>query len=304
MSASLVAPVSRTSLRRRSVLSAAGFLLPSYLGYLIFVIGPIIAVFFFSFTKYDAFSAPRPTGIDNFVKLLGDGRLYRAFGNTVVFAALSVALNLSLGLGLAVLLNRKTPRTMKHFFRSVYFFPTLVATVYVTLIWQYLYQRDTGAINYYLGQLGIGPVPWMSSADMSLFSVVILDVWKNVGFAMLVFLAGLQNIPSDYYEAAEVDGAGRVALFRHITLPLITPTLFFLLIINFISAFQVFDAPTVLTKGGPGDSSLTLVMYIYERGFKAFDFGYASAVSVLLLAVMATFTLIQFRVSRSWVNYD
>lgn len=304
MTAGMAAPTVHSAARRRSLAAAAAFLLPSYLGYLVFVIGPIIAVFLFSFTEYDAFSPPSPIGLDNFATLLQDRRLVTAFGNTLLFAGLSVTLNLGLGLCLALLLNRRMPRVMKHFFRSVYFFPTLVATVYVTLIWQYLYQRDTGAINYYLGEIGVGPVPWISSAQMSLLSVVLLDVWKNVGFAMLVFLAGLQNIPSDYYEAAEVDGAGRWALFRHITLPLITPTLFFLLVINIISAFQVFDAPTVLTKGGPGDSSMTLVMYIYERGFKAFDFGYASAVSVVLLVVMATFTLVQFRASRSWVHYD
>jgi multiple sugar transport system permease protein len=298
------AAVTRRPLRRRSILVAAGFLLPSYLGYLVFVVGPMFAVFLLSVTKYDAFSAPQPVGLDNFAKLLSDRRLLTVFANTAVFAVLSVGLTLSLGLALAVLLNQQMPRVVRHFFRSAYFFPTLVATVYVTLIWQYLFQRDTGAINYYLTELGGPAIPWISSANFSLLSVVILDVWKNVGFSMLVLLAGLQNIPGDYYEAAAVDGAGRWSLFRHITLPLVTPTLFFLLVINMISAFQVFDAPMVLTDGGPGDSSRTLVMYVYEKGFKAFNFGYASAVSVVLLLVMSTFTLVQFRISRAWVHYE
>jgi multiple sugar transport system permease protein len=290
--------------RRLPLLTAAGFLFPSYLGYVIFVIGPIIAVFYLSLTKYDAFSAPRVVGLQNFAQLLVDKRLITVLINTAAFTVLSVALNLVLGLGLAILLDRRLPRIVKSILRSAYFFPTLVATVYVTLIWQYLYQQDTGVINYYLTGLGAPRIPWISSANWSLLSVVILDVWKNVGFSMLVFLAGLQNIPRDYYEAASVDGAGRWNLFRHITLPLITPTIFFLSVVNTISAIQVFDAPTVLTKGGPGDSSRTLVMYLYEKGFKGFDFGYASAISVALLVVMAVFTMIQFRASRTWVHYD
>jgi multiple sugar transport system permease protein len=212
-------------------------------------------------------------------------------------------LNVGIGLILAVLLNRHIPGPLKYLFRSAYFFPVLVALVYSSIVWSFLYQKDTGIINYYLSLLNVAPIPWLSNRQWVLPSIIIMDVWRNTGFAMLVFLAGLQNIPVDYYEAAQLDGANRWHLFRHITLPLISPTLFFNLIIYMIGALQVFDSVIVLTKGGPGDASRSLVMYIYENAFQFFEMGYASAIAITLFVIIVIMTLIQFRLGRTWVHY-
>ena len=209
-----------------------------------------------------------------------------------------------IGLALAVLLNRRLPQLVRNVFRSIYFFPLLIAHTYVAVIWQFLYQRDTGVINYYLSLLGIGPVSWLGSAAWVLPSVIIMDVWKNTGFAMIIFLAGLQNIPKDYYEAARLDGAKSVQLFLRITFPLLTPTIFFVLVIFMIGAIQVFDTIIVLTGGGPGDASKSVVIYIYEQAFQNFDLGYASTVAMTLFVVILVLTLLQFWFGRRWVHYE
>jgi multiple sugar transport system permease protein len=208
------------------------------------------------------------------------------------------------GLLLAVLINRRMPALLRYLFRTAYFFPTLVALVYCAIIWQFLYQKDTGIINYYLSFLHVAPIPWLSSTSWVLPSIIILDVWKNTGFAMLVFLAGLQNISPEYYESAQLDGANRWQLFRHITLPLITPTLFFNLIIYMIGALQVFDSIIALTGGGPGDASRSLVMYIVETAFQQFQMGYASAIAITLFIIIMILTLFQFRLGQRWVHYE
>jgi multiple sugar transport system permease protein len=180
----------------------------------------------------------------------------------------------------------------------------LIAHTYVAVIWQFLYQRDTGVINYYFSLLGIGPVSWLGSSTWVMPSVIIMDVWKNTGFAMIIFLAGLQGIPKDYYEAARLDGAKTVQLFLRITFPLLTPTIFFVLVIFMIGAIQVFDTIIVLTGGGPGDASKSVVIYIYEQAFQNFDLGYASTVAMTLFVVIFAFTLLQFLFGRRWVHYE
>jgi multiple sugar transport system permease protein len=236
--------------------------------------------------------------------MLGDTRLRTVYANTFFFTIFAVIFNVGIGLALAVLLNRRMPNVLRNFFRSVYFFPLLVAHTYVAVIWQFLYQRDTGVINYYLSLLGIGPISWLASPNWVLPSVIIMDVWKNTGFAMLIFLAGLQNIPRDYYEAARIDGANTRQLFLKITLPLLSPTIFFVLVIFMIGAIQVFDTIIVLTGGGPGDASRSVVMYIYEQAFQKFDLGYASSIAMTLFAVILVLTLLQFWFGRRWVHYE
>jgi multiple sugar transport system permease protein len=215
-----------------------------------------------------------------------------------------VLFNVGIGLALAVLLNRRLPQLVRNVFRSIYFFPLLIAHTYVAVIWQFLYQRDTGVINYYFSLLGIGPVSWLGSANWVLPSVIIMDVWKNTGFAMIIFLAGLQNIPKDYYEAARLDGANAFQLFLRITFPLLTPTIFFVLVIFMIGGIQVFDTIIVLTGGGPGDASKSVVIYIYEQAFQNFDLGYASTVAMTLFLVILVLTLLQFLFGRRWVHYE
>lgn len=290
--------------RQREALAGYLFILPTFIGYTAFVILPIFAALGISLSQYDILSPPKFVRFDNYARLLGDPRLHKVYLNTIYFTVFAVTLNLGVGLLLAVLINRHLPAFLKYIFRTAYFFPVLVALAYCSIIWQYLYQKDTGIINYYLGFLNVEPIPWLSSPKLVMPSIIVMDVWKNTGFAMLVFLAGLQNIPQDYYESAQLDGANRWRLFRHITLPLITPTLFFNLIIYMIGALQVFDSIIVLTGGGPGDASRSLVMYIYENAFQLFKMGYASAVAITLFIVIMMLTLIQFRVGQSWVHYE
>jgi multiple sugar transport system permease protein len=288
---------------QREALAGYLFILPTFLGYTGFILGPILAVIGISLTKYDILSPASFIGLDNYVRLFTDPRLRTVYGNTIFFTVFAVSLNVGIGLILAVLLNRHIPGPLKYLFRSAYFFPVLVALVYSSIVWSFLYQKDTGIINYYLSLLNVAPIPWLSNRQWVLPSIIIMDVWRNTGFAMLVFLAGLQNIPVDYYEAAQLDGANRWHLFRHITLPLISPTLFFNLIIYMIGALQVFDSVIVLTKGGPGDASRSLVMYIYENAFQFFEMGYASAIAITLFIIIVIMTLIQFRLGRTWVHY-
>jgi multiple sugar transport system permease protein len=280
------------------------FILPTYLGFAIFILGPVVAVAGMSFTKFDVLTGAEFTGLANYYRLFFDERLRNVYANTFVFTIFAVFLNVSIGLALAVLLNRRLPRLLRNFFRSVYFFPLLIAHTYVAVIWQFLYQRDTGVINYYFSLLGIAPISWLGSAAWVLPSVIIMDVWKNTGFAMIIFLAGLQNIPKDYYEAARLDGAGAGQLFLRITFPLLSPTIFFVLVIFMIGAIQVFDTIIVLTGGGPGDASRSVVIYIYEQAFQNFDLGYASTVAMTLFVIILLFTLLQFWFSRRWVHYE
>jgi multiple sugar transport system permease protein len=277
-----------TKERHREALAGYLFILPTFIGYTVFIVGPILAAIGISLTDFDLFEPARFIGFQNYVDLLADQRLH----------------NVGVGLLLAVLINRHMPSFVRYLFRTAYFFPVLVALAYSAIIWQYLYQKDTGIINYYLHFLNIEPIPWLSSPLWVMPSIIIMDVWKNTGFAMLVFLAGLQGISQDYYESAALDGANRWQSFRHVTLPLITPTLFFNVIIFMIGALQVFDSIVVLTQGGPGDSSRSLVMYVYEKAFQVFEMGYASAISITLFIVIMLLTLIQFRAGQSCVHYE
>jgi multiple sugar transport system permease protein len=180
----------------------------------------------------------------------------------------------------------------------------LTSLASVSLVWQYLYNTDFGIMNYYLGLIGVPRIPWLTSSRAVIPSIILLGVWKNVGFNFILFVAGLQNIPRHLYEAASIDGAGRMAAFRYVTLPSLTPVLFFTVVWGLINAFQVFDSPYILTSGGPGDSSRTVVMYIYETGFRFFQMGYASSVALSLFAVVVILTAIQFRLGRVWVFYQ
>ncbi len=300
-------PMARRWLQKesqREALAAYLFILPTFIGYTTFVIGPILAAIGISLTSYDMLSPARFVGFENYVRLFTDPRLRTVYANTIFFTVFAVSLNVGLGLLLAILVNRKMPAALRYFLRTAYFFPVLVALVYCSIIWEFLYQKDTGIINYYLSFFGVGAIPWLSGRQWVMPSIIIMDVWKNTGFSMLVFLAGLQNISQSYYEAAQIDGANRWQLFRHITLPLISPTLFFNLIIYMIGALQVFDSIAVLTGGGPGDATRSLVMYIYENAFQLFEMGYASAVAITLFIIIMILTLIQFKISQAWVHYD
>jgi multiple sugar transport system permease protein len=289
--------------KQREALAAYGFILPTFIGYVAFVIGPIIAAVWLSFTEYDIFSPAEPVGLRNYADLLKDTRLRTVYRNTLYFTVAATSLNLSVGVMLALLVNRRMPGFVSYIYRLAYFFPVLIALVFSAVIWDILYSKDTGIINYYLNFLGIQDIAWLGDKRTAMPAIIVMDVWKNTGFAMIIILAGLQGIPSTYYEAARVDGANGLQTFWHITLPLLTPSIFFLIIIFGIGALQVFDSIIVLTAGGPGDTTRSAVMYIYEHAFQLFRLGYASSVAMTLFVVISAVTLLQFRFGQRWVQY-
>jgi len=291
------------SRRRREALSGYLFVGPSVIGFLIFILGPLLAVIYFSFTRYDAISPPQWRGLANYERLFTDDRLRQIYLNTLIYVVAAVILINGMALLLAVVINQRLPRVLTSIFRSVYFFPSLVSLVYISLIWQALFQRDTGLVNYYLHALGGEPVNWLNSTSTSRWTVVIVDTWRNLGFAMLIYVAALQDVPKELEEAAQLDGAGAVTLFRRITVPMISQAIFFNVTITVIGAFQIYESVIVLTNGGPGDSTRS-VMYLAEQAFSNFQIGYASAIAITLFLIILAATLIQFRIRRSWVHYE
>jgi multiple sugar transport system permease protein len=296
--------------RQGSVISrreaVAGFLFatPALLGLLTFTALPIIASLVLVFLNYDLLTPPNWAGSENITRLFGDKRMFTIYWNTVRLVLGATLLNNVLGLLLAVGVNRSMPWFLRYFLRTSIFFPVLTTTASLAVVWRFLLTQDRGVVNFLLGQIGLGPVPWLSSSTWALMSAIIYDVWKSCGYLMVIYLAGLQGIPQSYYEAAAIDGAGRFQQFRHITLPLISPTAFFAIVISLIGAFQIFDNVWVLTEGGPGDASRVIAMYIYEKAFKGFEMGYASAVSLTLFAILIVLTLGQFYGARRWVHYE
>jgi multiple sugar transport system permease protein len=260
--------------------------------------------FAISLFDWNMLTPPKFVGLANFQHLFSDVRVGNVYLTTFKLALMIVPTNMLLGLGLAVLLDRKMPGLVRNFFKVSFFFPFVVSSVAVSIIWTFMFHRDLGPLNYYLGLLGVSRTPWLNSSIYSPFAIMIADVWRNVGFYVLVFLGGMQAISRDLYEAAEVDGASTWKQFRHITLPLLSPTVLFLAVISVIGALQIFEQPQILTNGGPGDATRTIVMYLYEQGFRFFNMGYASAIAITLFVIILVFTALQFRLSRRWVFYQ
>jgi multiple sugar transport system permease protein len=296
----------KRGLTYRSYETLAGyvFVLPSVLAILFFVIIPIIIAIGLVFMQYDILTPPVFVGFENIKNIFKDPRLANSYLVTVKFVLMACIINNVLGLLLAMGVNRAMHPAFKYVFRTALFFPVLTTSASLAVVWSYLMSANRGVLNYLLSLFGLGAVPWLSSTSFAINSVVIYDVWRACGYMMVLYLAGLQAIPQDYYEAAEIDGAGRFQLFRFITLPLLSPTIFFCVVTSILGASQVFDNAWVLTRGGPVDATRLIALYIYEKGFKAFEMGYASTISMTLLIILLTITLIQFRLSKKWVNYE
>ena len=290
--------------QRHEAGAAALFLLPSTVLFLIFVLGPIVASLLLTLFQWDGLSSGKFIGLDNYRTLIHDPLVRTALKNTLVFVVGDVAFKMILALILAVLANRYLGRILSTVFRGVIFFPVIVSGVAVGIIWQWLMNTSLGLINYYLGKVNLPAVAWLDASSTALTSLITVDVWRNVGFSFVVFTAGLQGISAQFYEAAAVDGASEWSQFWAITLPLLSPTTYFLLVINLISAFQFFDLSYVMTQGGPGDATRTIVYYIYDTGFRFFRFGYASTISVVLFAILSVLTVLQVLMSRRWVFYQ
>lgn len=248
-------------------------------------------------------SPPRLVGFSNYARLISDVRLAVVYKNTTLFSVTAVILTVGIGTLLGVAVNKRLPGFLKYILRTAYFFPVLVGMIYAAMVWKFLFNRDLGVVNYYLHCVNVPPIPWLTSSTWAIWSVIMVYVWKNVGFTMLTTLAGLQNISEELYEAAKIDGAKPHTRFFRITIPLLSPVILFNVTITMINTLQEFDSIVALTNGGPGDASRTVVMYIYDKAFRSFDMGYASAIAVTLFVVICVVTLLQLWGSRRWVHY-
>jgi len=281
------------------------FTLPSFIGFCIFVMIPLVWAAIMSFQNYNVFTGLSSfIGLKNYIDLFKDSRTLMILGNTIWYCIFCTFFNTVIGLALAVIVNNKITKSTNVFFRSIYFFPSLISLTFVAVIWRIFFQTDSGVINYYLNFAGVQNTAWLSNEHLSKISVLIIDIWKNCGMSMLLILSGLQTIDSGLMEAASIDGANGIKKFFKITLPLLTPTLFFVLIMHITGSLRIFESAFVLTNGGPGDSSRSLVMLISEKAFTSFNYGQASALSMLLMILIAIITVAQFITSRWWVNYD
>lgn len=289
--------------RLREALIGWAFSAPFMIVFLVFLALPILASFILSFTGFslgnlvDPFSAPF-VGLDNYVRLLHDEKFLQAAFNTAYFVVVGVVLNVALGLGAAVALNRGITR-FRAVFRVGYYLPVVTSIVAIAVIWRFLFNADFGLVNGVLQAVGIKGPDWLGNPTLAMPVIIALAVWRNFGNAMIIFLAGLQGIPNDLYEAARIDGANRWQEFRSITLPMLRPTVLFLTVITTIGFLQLFEEPFVMTQGGPLNKTLSVSMYVYQQGFNFFHQGYASAIAYTLFIVIAAITLIQFRVLRS-----
>ncbi|MEG0579299.1 MAG: sugar ABC transporter permease, partial [Niameybacter sp.] len=278
------------------------FILPNFIGFAVFILIPVIFSFILSFMKWDGFTPMEFVGFSNFLALLKDQTFKISLINTLYFAVFSVSITLVLSLGLALLLNQKFKGV--NFFRATLFFPYVASIVAVGVVWNMLFQKDFGPINEFLRFIGFQNVPgWTASVQWALPAVIIVNIWKSMGYFMVIYLAALQGIPPQLYEAASIDGATGWAKFRYVTIPMLTPTTFFVVMMLTINCFKVFDLIYVMTEGGPGRSTMLLVNHIYNKAFISWDYGSASAISMVLFIVVSTITIIQFRLEKKWVSY-
>jgi len=281
---------------------ALAFLGPWIVGFLAFTLGPMVASLFFSFTRYTGTSAPVWIGLDNYITLLtGDPKFWNSMGITFTFAFVAVPLSLVLGFLLAYLLNFKIPG-MK-VWRTLFYLPSVISGVVVAILWRGLFDEKFGVVNFVLSWLGMVGPDWFTNSQFALVALVLISLW-GVGGGMIIYLAGLQGIPTSLYEASELDGAGRWQQLTRVTLPMMSPVIFYNLIIGIISCFQYFTEAWILTKGGPDDATLFYNIYLYKNAFLYGAMGYASALAWVLFFVVLVFTALVFRSSSMWVYYE
>jgi|LFRM01.2.fsa_nt_gb multiple sugar transport system permease protein len=277
------------------------FISPWLLGFLIFTLGPLIASIFISLSKWDIFSDPQFVGIENYIKMFSDPLFKKSLWNTFYYSVFSIPLGMAGGLSLALLLNQQVKGLP--IFRTLFYLPSVTSGVAVALLWKWIFNPEFGIANAILNFFGLPSLQWLNSPTWAMPALIIMSLW-GVGGGMLIYLAGLQGIPKQLYEAAELDGAGTWSCFINITLPMLSPTLFFQLITGIIGSFQIFTQAFVMTNGGPVNATLFYVLYLYRNAFQSWKMGYASALAWFLFIVILILTLIQFRLSKRWVHYD
>jgi multiple sugar transport system permease protein len=275
---------------------------PALLVISVFFFLPVLAALAMSLTDFDIYALAnldnlRFVGLRNYVQLLQTPPFWQALGNTLYFVVAGVPLSIAASLGAALLLHSRLTR-FKGLFRTAFFAPVVTSLVAVAVIWRYLLHTRYGMINYGLGELGISPVDWLNDPHWAMPAIILFALWKNFGYNMIIFLAGLQSIPDDLYEAAGLDGAGVWSQFRYITWPMLGPTLLMVSILSMSGYFQLFAEPYVMTQGGPVQSTVSVLYFMYEQGFKWWNLGAASAVAFVLFAIMFCVTLLQLRFAR------
>lgn len=278
------------------------FLGPALTALLVFLVIPIFASFALSVTDFDVYaltdwSRTRFVGLSNFQELLSDPLFWRSLLNTLYCLVVAMPLTVAISLGVAMLINREKTR-FKGLFRVVYFLPFVTNTVAIAVVWSWILNMHYGVLNWFLGLFGIAGPNWLGDPTFAMSSIIMLVVWKAIGYNMILFIAGLQNIPDFLYEAAELDGASGWQKFVHITIPMLRPTMLFVTIMMLIGYLQLFEEPYMLTEGGPLNSTLSVVLYLYRQGFRFFELGYASALAVALFLIIITITLIRMRLSK------
>jgi multiple sugar transport system permease protein len=287
----------------RDTAAAYLFLSPALIHFAIFFAGLVLISFGLSFAEWDLFSDPEFIGLGNYRELLfEDPNFWPVFRRTVYYVILVIPTGMAASLLLALAVNTQLRGIT--FFRSTYFIPVVASAVAVALVWKWVLKTDGGILNWFLGLFGFGNFDWLGSRDLAMPAVALVQVWRGLGEGMIIFLAGLQAIPAYLYEAAELDGAGRWHRFWHVTWPLLSPTTFFVGVLEVIGSFQVFDMIYLMTRGGPGEATTVYNFYLYQQGFRDFEMGYAAAMTWLLFVVIAVLTLIQFRVLGKRVQYE
>jgi multiple sugar transport system permease protein len=277
------------------------FVAPPLIGFVVFALGPMIASLVLSFTSWDILTPPQPVGFENYRRLFADDFFVgKTLLNTAFYVG-GIPIGMAIALGLATLLDRVT--FLRGFFRTVYFIPSVCSVVALALVWNYIYRADYGLLDRGLAALGVrSPPAWLTDPHAVKPSLVVMGIWTNLGYDVILFLAALKSVPRHLLEAAELDGATAWQRFRHVTFPVISPTVFFVLVTATIGTLQGFDQVWVMTRGGPAFASASYMLYVYLRGFQYFDMGYACAMAWLLGAVVLAVTWLQFRLARRWVH--
>jgi ABC-type sugar transport systems, permease components len=293
----------KTAYNKQESRNAYLLLAPILIGFLVFGLLPIISSLILSFTRWDLFSAPKWIGLDNFKEIFQDSLVFTSLRNTILFVVLNVPLGgVIFPLLLAVLLSQKI-RGVK-FFRTVYFLPVVTLSVSAGFVWNWMFTPEFGIINYLFTLIHLPPQRWLLAPNLALISLIMVNVWKWLGYNMIIFLAALNGIPNLYYEAAKVDGANAWQVFRKITFPLLMPTTFFVVVVSIIGSFQFFDLVYIMTQGGPGDATTVFNYYIYQNAFKFSRMGYAAALAWVLFVIIFLITLAQMKLSKERISYE
>ncbi|MHB0877127.1 MAG: carbohydrate ABC transporter permease [Anaerolineae bacterium] len=297
-------PLRRTRKRQnwRHILSSYAYITPLLLNLIFLSAGPVLYSFFISFTNWQIVLPPVWVGVRNYTDQLASPTFWKVMWNTFYYTLGYAPLAMIVSLGMAIFVNQKLPGIS--FFRSLYFLPVVSSGVAVALVWGWIYHPSFGVLNWFLdAAFDVQGPRWLSDPKTALPSLIILGVWRSMGANMVIFLAGLQGVPNELYEAARIDGANRWREIRHVTIPLLTPTIFFVLIMSVIGSFQVWEATYLLTQGGPAKATLTISYYIFQQAFEWFHMGIGAALAYILFFVIAVITVIQFRLQRRWVFY-